>query len=230
MPTPASPPHVRSGATGSCSGRSGSTRAPFATPTSRPCGQQWPTSSPASTASPPGRDEGRTVHSCVRQKALWPKPHNVLFDFDATADGAEWIDDIARAARDVPDAGREVVGHADWSAKHLRFDDDLTATAIYDWDSVTTDPEPSLVGTAAASFTYTEELAEPIFLWPSADESLAFIAEYEAGRGEAFTTPERRSALAACVYLRAYAARCQHAIGDDARSAGLVDFAGELLG
>lgn len=162
--------------------------------------------------------------------ALWPKPHNVLFDFEATEDGAEWIDDIARAARNVPDAGRDVVGHTDWSAKHLRFDDDLNATAIYDWDSVTTDPEPSLVGTAAASFTYTEELAEPIFLWPSADESLAFIADYEAGRGEAFTSSERRSALAACVYLRAYATRCQHAVGDDARSAGLAEFAGALLG
>jgi hypothetical protein len=30
--------------------------------------------------------------------ALWPKPHNVLFDFDATAAGAEWIDEIGRAA------------------------------------------------------------------------------------------------------------------------------------
>ena len=30
---------------------------------------------------------------------LWPVPHNVLFDFDATAAGAEWIDEIASAAK-----------------------------------------------------------------------------------------------------------------------------------
>ena len=95
--------------------------------------------------------------------------------------------------------------------------------------SATTDPEPSLVGTAAGSLTYTEELAEPTFLWPSADESLAFIAEYETERGEAFTTPERQSALAACVYLRAYAARCSMPLGR-ARSAGLAAFATALLG
>src|ERR1051326_2774486 len=28
--------------------------------------------------------------------ALWGKPHNALFDFDATAAGAEWIDEIGR--------------------------------------------------------------------------------------------------------------------------------------
>src|SRR5947207_847426 len=70
--------------------------------------------------------------------ALWPKPHNVLFDFEATASGAEWIDEIGAAARVVTDepVGREVVGHSDWSVKHFRFDDELRPTALYDWDSV----------------------------------------------------------------------------------------------
>jgi len=91
--------------------------------------------------------------------ALWPKPHNVLFDFEATASGAEWIDELGRAALAGRDsAGAEVVGHTDWSAKHLRFDDALKPTALYDWDSVTVDREPVIVGTAAGSFTYTEEL------------------------------------------------------------------------
>ncbi len=115
-------------------------------------------------------------------EALWPRPHNVLFDFDATAAGAEWIDDIGRAARRVPAVGSEAVGHTDWSAKHLRFDDALRVTALYDWDSVTTDLEPALVGTAAGSFTYTEELDHPIDVWPAADESLSFIEEYEQAR------------------------------------------------
>jgi hypothetical protein len=161
--------------------------------------------------------------------ALWPKPHNVLFDFEATAAGAEWIDEIGHAARSLQAVGSEAVGHTDWSAKHLRFDDALQVTAVYDWDSVTTDLEPVLVGTAAGSFTYTEELEQPINVWPAADESLSFIDEYEAKRGERFTRAERHTALAACVYLRAYAARCQHAYAGDARGSGLAEFADKLF-
>jgi hypothetical protein len=163
--------------------------------------------------------------------ALWPKPHNVLFDFEATTAGAEWIDDIAAAARAITDTrvGKEVVGHTDWSAKHLRFGPALDATALYDWDSVTTGLEPNLVGTAAGSFTYTEELGDDIGVWPSTAESQAFIAEYEDERGEPFDDDERQVSRAACVYLRAYAARCHHAVGGDARESGLDDLAGALL-
>ena len=103
-------------------------------------------------------------------------------------------------------------------------------TAIYDWDSVTTDLETAHVGTAAGSFAYTQELDDAVDLWPTADESLAFIDEYEAERGKRFTAAERRYTLASCVYIRAYAARCQHAYGEDAHSAGLSAFARQLLG
>jgi hypothetical protein len=162
---------------------------------------------------------------------LWPKPHNALFDFEATAPGAEWIDEIAAAARAIADrrAGKEVVGHTDWSVKHLRFSPQLEATALYDWDSVTTDLEPNLVGTAAGSFTYTEELEHEIDVWPSTAESQAFIAEYEDERGEPFGDEERTAARAACVYLRAYAARCHHSVGGDARETGLADLAATML-
>jgi phosphotransferase family enzyme len=163
--------------------------------------------------------------------ALWPKPHNALFDFEATYAGAEWIDEIAAAARAVADVriGAEVVGHTDWSAKHLRFDPELRLTALYDWDSVTVGREPELAGTAAGSFTYTEELEDEIDVWPSASESEAFLAEYEDERGVAFTAEERAVARAACVYLRAYAARCHHAYGGDARDTGLEELAGTML-
>jgi aminoglycoside phosphotransferase (APT) family kinase protein len=165
-------------------------------------------------------------------EALWPVPHNALFDFEATVEGAEWIDEIARAAKRARDraAGVEVVGHTDWSAKHIRFDDDLQPVAVYDWDSLNTEPEPLLVGTAAASFTYTEELGHDVFPWPDAQESLAFIAEYEAARGAPLDDEERHAARGACVYLRAYAARCGHSFGIDVRrESGLAEFADALL-
>lgn len=161
--------------------------------------------------------------------ALWPKPHNALFDFEATAAGAEWIDEIGRAAREIPSVGVEVVGHTDWAAKHLRFDNRLNVTAIYDWDSVTTDLEPRLVGTAAGSFTYTEELSRSVRLLPTADESVAFVEEYEVARGTPFSEAERRAAHASCVYLRAYSARCQHAYTGEAHSSGLAGVAEALL-
>ena len=162
-------------------------------------------------------------------EALWPRPHNVLFDFEATAAGAEWIDELARAALVREACGREVVGHTDWSAKHVRFDESLRPTALYDWDSVTVDREPVIVGTAAASFTYTEELGHPVVMWPSLDETLAFVDDYERARGAAFAAAERLAVGAACVDLRGYAARCTHAVGGDARLLALDEFAAALL-
>ncbi len=105
---------------------------------------------------------------------LWPTPHNVLFDFEATAAGAGWIDEIARAARARRDAGPGdlVVGHHDWTVKHVRFDG-LRPTVVYDWDSASADLEPVFAGEAAANFTYTEHL--PVELWPTVAEALAFV-------------------------------------------------------
>ena len=55
---------------------------------------------------------GRSVVAC---------PHNAIFDFEAASAGAEWTDEIARKAKqgNPRSIGRVVVGHADWSAKHL---------------------------------------------------------------------------------------------------------------
>ena len=136
--------------------------------------------------------------------------------------------DRAKRLRETCD-GPEVVGHTDWSAKHLRFDERLQPTALYDWDSLDTQPEPLLVGTAAGSFTYTEELEHEVFPWPSVEESLSFLDEYESARGTRFSQVERRAAEGACLYLRAYAARCGHAVGDDVRHASLAELADAVL-
>ncbi len=159
---------------------------------------------------------------------LWPRPHNVLFDFEATAAGAEWIDEIARAAKPVRDftSGREVIGHGDWTVKHFRFDG-LTPTVVYDWDSLNTDAETIFIGVAAATFTYTEEL--PVELTPAVDEAQAFLAEYERARGRPFTPEERRAAGASAVYALGYSARCTHAVGGDARSLPLLEYAEAFL-
>jgi hypothetical protein len=159
---------------------------------------------------------------------LWPRPHNVLFDFEATAGGAEWIDEIARSSKPLRRArgGRLTIGHTDWTVKHFRFDG-LRPTVIYDWDSLNTDFETVFVGSSAASFTYTEEL--PVEVWSTELEAAAFIDDYERARKMPFTSEERRAAGAAAVYSRAYSARCTHAVAKDATRMRLREFAATFL-
>jgi hypothetical protein len=143
--------------------------------------------------------------------ALWPKPHNALFDFGATARGAGWIDEAAgpalRAMRSA--RSRTVVGHGDWSAKNMRMGPAEIAV-LYDWDSVFLDREAFVVGSAAAHFPVTWELDVPET--PSVREVVAFVLEYEEARGAPFTRSELAEVAAAATYARAYKARCEHAL------------------
>jgi hypothetical protein len=133
---------------------------------------------------------------------LWPVPHNVLFDFEATAAGAEWIDEIAWAAKPLRDPGAAelVIGHGDWTVNHFRFAS-LRPTVVYDWDSLNIGLETVFVGNSAASFTYTGHL--PVEIWPTPSEAQAFLAEYERERGRPFTPDERRGPGAAGGYAPA---------------------------
>ena len=153
--------------------------------------------------------------SRIEEGRIWPRPHSAIFDFEATAAGSEWIDELAMRARDAlrQSAGERVLGHVDWSVKHFRFRDGKV-TAIYDWDSLAVDAEPVIVGEAARGFTFTWRI--PVRLAPSLDESRAFVSEYEAARGTPFTSAERETAGAAAVYALAYTARCEHCLGSRA--------------
>ena len=142
---------------------------------------------------------------------LWPLPHNALFDFDATADGAEWIDDIAADAKEMVDEfqGPVVIGHADWSVDQMRFEAN-TASAVYDWDSLRFDKEVVFVGIAASNFaaTWRTEPPNP----PTPEEARLFVADFEAARSTPFSEDERHAIFAAAVYAVAYIARCEHAV------------------
>lgn len=142
---------------------------------------------------------------------LWPKPHSALFDFEATAAGAEWIDELAHTARraiEVEEA-ELVLGHTDFTVKQMRFVGNQLRI-IYDWDSLRLEQEPVLVGGTAISFTYTEMTG--IRKSPTREEALAFVREYEAARGRPFTAGERRMVSAGATAALAYTARCEHAL------------------
>jgi Phosphotransferase enzyme family len=152
--------------------------------------------------------------------ALWPEPHNALFDFAATTAGADWIDEVAAEGKRIVDnsPGRIVVGHSDWSVKHFRFEGGKIRVT-YDWDSLRLDRETVIVGTAAATFPATWYL-EVASRAPTPQEMRSFVQEYEAERGKPLARREREAIAATATYVIAYSARCEHAL----------DSAGEDLG
>lgn len=147
---------------------------------------------------------------------LWAdEAHSPELDFRATAAGAEWIDALAAEARRR--LGRSprapVVGHHDWSGKHMRFAGDRIAV-IYDWDSVRLGPEALVAGIAAMTFTTNVDLPQ-VALAPTPDEVRSFVDDYSAARPTALTAAERAEIAAQATFVAAYVARCEHcAVGD----------------
>jgi hypothetical protein len=140
---------------------------------------------------------------------LWPEPHDLRFDFEATRDGAEWIDDLAALARDRLQAAvamTPVIGHFDWRVGNLGYERGHIS-AIYDWDSVGMAPEAFVVGAASAQFSADWSTGAAL---PSPEEMRAFVEEYETARGATFEAVERDVVEAANLVMCAYGARCQH--------------------
>jgi hypothetical protein len=158
----------------------------------------------------PGLPENRILHPEI--DGLWAQPHNKLFDFVATARGAEWIDDIARQALHTLNehsSGEIALGHTDWAVKHFRFKQG-NVRVIYDWDSLALDCEPVLVGDAARGFPMTWHL--PTRVSPTREELQAFVDEYQTARGKIFTHSERVLIAASVTMGLAYSARIEHSL------------------
>jgi Ser/Thr protein kinase RdoA (MazF antagonist) len=146
---------------------------------------------------------------------LWPREaHTPTVDLDGTAAGAAWIDAIAaeaKAAALTAAPGPTVVGHTDWSGKHVRFDAGRV-TVVYDWDSLRLGPEAVVVGNAAMTFTANFDLPGTARA-PAPDEMRAFVDEYSAARPTPLTRTERDHVAACATFIAAYTARCEHAHG-----------------
>jgi hypothetical protein len=162
-----------------------------------------------------GRDDlARLSVLCTRR--LWPTAHSKLFDFAATAPGAEWIDEVAALARQrLSPAGRRVIGHGDWRQEHVRFVGTEPAAA-FDWDSPCCHDEPALLGIAAHGICADWSI-ERRRQAPTLAEARALITEFETARGTPFTADERRLCGGAFTYACAYTARRGHTGGADER-------------
>jgi aminoglycoside phosphotransferase (APT) family kinase protein len=143
---------------------------------------------------------------------LWPKPHNAIFNFEATSDGAEWIDTLAWKVKRVLERDElpPVLVHNDFSANQMRFVDNHLQI-VYDWDSLTLKSELIRVGNTAANFTYTEQpgIANS---GTTQEDTQAFIADYEAARQKPFTVSEQKIIKAGMLSGKLYGARCWHAL------------------
>ena len=142
---------------------------------------------------------------------LYPTPHSPGFDFPGTSEGAEWIDEIARAAwvqRERAD-GPAVIAHMDWSARNVRFNEHGIG-AVYDWDSLSLASEAVVAGQSAATWRSTGSTAD--VLAPGSAEIERYLAAFGAARGTPLSASELSAARSAAVWVMAYSARCEHAL------------------
>ena len=154
---------------------------------------------------------GRPLMLRPRGGPLWFEPHDLRFDFDATAEGADWIDELATRARSVLDECGglpPLVGHFDWRVQNLGFAHGKI-TGIYDWDSLAIAPEAVVVGNAAAIFSadWSSDDMDPL---PTLAQMKAFVTDYEQAARRRFDDLERKTVDAANLFACAYGARCQH--------------------
>jgi hypothetical protein len=150
--------------------------------------------------------EGLRAHPMLEPSGgLYPTPHSPLFDFEATAVGAEWIDAYARAAAPLTTGGRPIVAHTDWSARNVR----LSASgveAVYDLDSLAWTTLPAALGGAAMSWRAVGEASDGPA--PGMGEARSWLADFP----ETLTQEEERSFWAHTLFHLAYTARCEHAV------------------
>lgn len=154
---------------------------------------------------------GRAWFCGLPEGRVFPRPHSPFFDFEATRDGAEWIERLAAEARGRRSAaeGERAVGHFDFRVEHLRFEAGRVV-ASYDWDSLHHELVPVWIGSLAPHFT-ADWQRDDVVRAPAIDEMRAFVSDFEASRARLFSEAERATLSAACVYAMAYTARCNHA-------------------
>ena len=145
---------------------------------------------------------------CQYQAGPWPVPHDTIVDFRSTPSGFEWLDTFGqRAANQIlahRDAGKVVVGHADWYAGNTAISGNgLVGT--FDWQLVA-DTEAVIAGFAAACYASSSTggggLSTP-------EEAAIFMRDYESVRAQPLGDRERRAAAGAAAWILAFNARWQ---------------------
>jgi hypothetical protein len=120
----------------------------------------------------------------------------------------EWVREVARRARENMRRCSEpaVVGPADWWSQNLRWNGHRLHV-VFDWDSVTAQPEAIIAGAAAYQFAATTYEIEGSAPAATAAESERFLHAYASARGTAWTAQEWQVAWSASIWVACYQAQ-----------------------
>ncbi|HEY2749642.1 MAG TPA: hypothetical protein VGL86_33710, partial [Polyangia bacterium] len=147
----------------------------------------------------------RSLHAIVEACRPLVAGSSLLGHYLVCPHDDEATDELARAARArMQPAGEIVIGHGDWRVQQVLFDGDRVVAA-HDWVSLCKEREPALIGFTAFAFC-VDWSRTPVPVTPL-DDARAFVVDYEAARGRAFTADERRLCGAVFAYSYAYMAR-----------------------
>jgi hypothetical protein len=132
-----------------------------------------------------------------RGRRLWPDLDEHGQDLNLVR-GPAWVEDAARRVRErlTSTPGRLCIGHSDWESPNIRWtgDDPLV---VHDWDSVVAQPEPAVVGLAAAMWSRGDG-SDPI---ASVAQTADFIGSYRRWADREWEASEVRDAWAAGLWL-----------------------------
>ncbi len=156
---------------------------------------------------------------------LWPDRDDRGRDLN-DAPGPAWVDDTARRVRERLSASAAPVriGHGDWESQNIRWSGGQPL-AVHDWDSVIAQPEPAIVGLAAAVWPAAGAPGEAATVAQSAD----FIAGYQRAGGRQWTERESQDAWAAGLWVRLFNAKKDAAAGGGPQLDRLAGEIGERL-
>jgi Phosphotransferase enzyme family len=144
------------------------------------------------------------LHWNHAESGVWPRPDHHDVDLNAFASPA-WLTDAAQRARARlrQCAAAPVVGHADWWSENLRWNG-RELHVVFDWDSITAQPEPIVAGAAAYMFAATTFEIEGSAPAANVAQSERFLLAYARARGRPWTREEWETAWAASVWVAAY--------------------------
>ncbi|MBW3587876.1 MAG: phosphotransferase [Actinobacteria bacterium] len=130
--------------------------------------------------------------------SLWPpaddRPEDLNNHDHAVLDGAARRVRERLSGIDLP----LVIGHGDWWTANVSCRDG-EIKAVYDWDSLVSQPESAIAGAASAVFPVTEPGTEA-----TVEESSQFLEAYARRRGRPWNTEEYEVCWAAGLWVRLF--------------------------
>ena len=144
------------------------------------------------------------LHWNHSEAGLWPRPEVQQVDLNQLA-SPSWLLEAAERARHRLSqcSAAPVVGHADWWSENLRWNGHQLHV-VFDWDSISAQPESIIAGAAAYMFAATTFDIEGSAPAADVSQSEGFLVAYARARGRAWSRDDWETAWAASGWVAAY--------------------------